>query len=149
MRIYSLSDLAATEALAARLGPLVRKGDLLALQGPLGAGKTAFARAFLRVLGVEDDVPSPTFTLVQGYDLPRFSIYHYDLYRLKSPDELVELGWDEGLLEGLTLVEWPERASGHMPTDYLLLRFTMDDNERRHCAVEPHGDWSKRLRGFQ
>ena len=83
-----LPDLAATEAIAVRLAPELRRGDTLALQGPLGAGKTTFARALLRALGIKEDVPSPTFTLLQTYDAPHFTVYHFDLYRLKNETEL-------------------------------------------------------------
>jgi tRNA threonylcarbamoyl adenosine modification protein YjeE len=89
-----LADLAATQALAAAIEPHLRVGDLLALRGDLGAGKTEFARALLRARGVTGDVPSPTFTLLQTYETPGLLISHFDLYRLKSSDELEELGWD-------------------------------------------------------
>ena len=93
---FELKDLAATAALAKRLSQSVRAGDVTALQGGLGAGKTTFARAFISALmGETTDVPSPTYTLVQSYDAPEFPIFHFDLYRLESPDEVYELGWDE------------------------------------------------------
>jgi len=111
-----LPDEAATGELARRLAPLLKTGDTIALRGDLGAGKTAFARALIRALaGGDEDVPSPTFTLVQGYDSPIGRIYHFDLYRVASPDELIEIGWDEALADGLVLVEWPERAGILLP----------------------------------
>ncbi len=141
----SLSDLAATEKLAARLAPMLQRGDMLALQGNLGAGKTTFARALLKSLGLNEDVPSPTFTLLQSYDAPAFPIYHFDLYRLKSPDELEELGWDDALADGLTIAEWAEKAGVRLPRDRLELQFEMDKTGQRHCRFKPHGAWADRL----
>ena len=107
----ALPDLAATAALGARIAAVLQAGDLVALGGDLGAGKTTLARAILTALGVAENVPSPTFTLVQSYDTPRLRVSHYDLYRLKSEAEMQELGLDEALEDGAALVEWPERAS--------------------------------------
>ncbi len=121
--LVPLSDLAATEKLAARIAPFLRRGDMVALHGVLGSGKTTFVRALLQALGINDDVPSPTFTLVQNYDTPGLTVYHFDLYRLKSAAELEELGWDDALSDGLVLVEWPKRAENHLPADRLALHF--------------------------
>src|SRR5882757_6145504 len=111
-----LPDEAATADLARRLAPRLKVGDLVALHGDLGAGKTAFARALIRALvGADEEVPSPTFTLVQTYSAPVGQIFHFDLYRIVSPDELTEIGWDETLADGLTLVEWPGRAGTLLP----------------------------------
>jgi len=106
-----LSDETATAAFAERLSARTRPGDLLLLSGPLGAGKTAFARAFIRARAADPEleIPSPTFTLVQSYDLPT-PIWHYDLWRLSGPAALEELGWDEAQ-SGIVLVEWPDRLS--------------------------------------
>ena len=111
-----LPDEAATAELAGRLAPWLKLGDLVALHGDLGAGKTAFARALIRALvGAKEEVPSPTFTLVQTYNSPMGPIFHFDLYRIVNPDELTEIGWDEALADGLTLVEWPSRAGTLLP----------------------------------
>jgi tRNA threonylcarbamoyladenosine biosynthesis protein TsaE len=127
-----LPDLAATEALAARAAALARPGDAILLEGPLGAGKSAFCRAFLRAAAgdPELEVPSPSFTLVQGYELPLGAAHHFDLYRLSGPDELEELGWDEAR-DGLVLVEWPDRLGWLEPEAALRLRLIPDGEARR------------------
>jgi len=141
-----LPDLAATEKLAKNLATLLQNGDVVGLEGPLGTGKTTFARALLQALGVEGDVPSPTFTLLQTYDTQHFPVYHFDLYRLKSADELDELGWDDACADGVVVAEWPERAAGRLPVDHLILKFMMDDRSTRSCVPMPQGTWTERLR---
>ena len=109
-----LPDERATEALATRLAaalPPSTAGLTLLLRGDLGAGKSTFARALIRSLGHPGAVPSPTYTLVEPYDLPGGMVYHVDLYRVSSEDELRYLGWTE-LDEGFRIVEWPDRAPG-------------------------------------
>ncbi len=145
LNIIPLPDLSATQLAARWLAPVLRRGDMLALYGPLGAGKTTFCRALLAALGIDENVPSPTFTLVQSYDAPHFPIYHFDLYRLKHETEVEELGWDDALADGLVIVEWPERALRFMPKDRLDLYFGFDDKDRRSLTCEPHGVWVKRL----
>jgi tRNA threonylcarbamoyl adenosine modification protein YjeE len=140
-----LPDLAAMQALAQRIAPLLLTGDMLALSGDLGSGKTAFARALLQALGVTEDIPSPTFTLVQSYETSSLLISHFDLYRLKSGDELDELGWHDALAEGVCVVEWPERAVGFMPADRLTLTFMRTPSGTRHCVVELNEKWETLL----
>ena len=122
--LLTLPNLAATDRLAARLAPAARPGDALLLDGPLGAGKSAFARAFLRALTGDPglEVPSPSFTLVQSYDVPAtgFVAHHFDLYRLDGPAGLAELGWEEAL-DGILLVEWPDRLGSLRPAYALAL----------------------------
>jgi tRNA threonylcarbamoyl adenosine modification protein YjeE len=144
-----LPDLAATDALARRLAPWLGKKDVVTLQGDLGAGKTTFARALLGALGITEDVPSPTFTLVQSYDTPDFPVYHFDLYRLKNPHEMEEIGFDDACAHGLVLVEWPERAASFMPRHRLALRFDFDAEGERHVSLEGHGLWRQRLESFR
>jgi len=132
----TLDNLAATEALAARLAHLARAGDALLLQGPLGAGKSALARAFLRAAAGDPalEVPSPTFTLVQSYELPGgLAAHHFDLYRLAGPEGLLELGWDEAR-EGIVLVEWPERLGRLSPPGALHLRLAPGIGEEDRIA---------------
>jgi len=141
----ALPDLAASEALAARLAPLLKQGDALLLSGDLGAGKTTFARALLRQGGVTGDVPSPTFTLVQSYETPALVLYHFDLYRLKQPEEIEEIGFDEALADGAVLVEWPEKAASFMPREALRLTFGMEPSGQRFVAIEMTPAWGARM----
>lgn len=140
-----LPDLSALRDLAAKLAPDLRKGDVLALSGELGTGKTEFARALLRERSVTGDVPSPTFTLVQTYEADGLLVSHFDLYRLKSPDELDELGWDDALACGVTLIEWPERAGGRLPADRLEFEFKLEADGARNVVIEPFGTWLDRF----
>ncbi len=107
-----------TDALGRALIPCLRPGDVLLLTGPLGAGKSHLARAIIRgFLGRDEDVPSPTFTLVQTYEAKICDLWHADLYRLSHPDEVIELGLDEAFSTAICLVEWPERLGGLTPPD--------------------------------
>lgn len=123
----ALEDEQATHRLVAEIAGLIEPGDLITLSGDLGAGKTAFARAFIRHIAGDDtiEVPSPTFTLVQQYDLPRFPLLHADLYRLSGPDELAELGLDDAAAGSVILMEWPDRADDHLPPDRLDIAFML------------------------
>jgi tRNA threonylcarbamoyladenosine biosynthesis protein TsaE len=147
--VINLPDEAATAALAARLAAGATSGDIIAVSGDLGAGKTAFARAFIRAwLGVDEEVPSPTFTLVQVYDSPRGAIWHFDLYRLKAPDEAWELGIEEAFASGISLIEWPDRLGGLLPVERLeiMLEFGDRPNTRR-AIINGSADWCARLCG--
>ncbi len=126
----ALPDLDATARLGTGIAGALRRGDCVALWGDLGAGKTTLARAILHGLGVTEDVPSPTFTIVQRYETPWLVVNHYDLYRLKTAGEMVELGFDEALEDGAVLVEWPERAPEALPVDALHVRLSLDGGTR-------------------
>lgn len=142
-----LPDEAATARLAAALGDLLRPGDTVCLYGGLGAGKTAFSRALIRSLSgnPEEEVPSPTFTLVQLYPLPRFDLWHFDLYRLSGPEEVAELGWEEAQAGGCALVEWPERLGDLLPADRLDLTLTVTGPESRTATLAGSPSWTPRL----
>ena len=143
-----LPDQSATERLARCLAAQAGLGDVIALAGDLGAGKTTFARAFIAALSAErpESVPSPTFTLVQIYDLAPVPVWHFDLYRLERPDEALELGLEEGLTDAICLIEWPERLGSWLPADRLELElhFATEPDARR-ASVRAGPRWHGRL----
>jgi tRNA threonylcarbamoyladenosine biosynthesis protein TsaE len=143
-RTLHLPDLAATEALAARAAALARPGDAILLSGPLGAGKSAFARAFLRAASGHPalDVPSPTFTLVQSYEVPGGAAHHFDLWRLAGAADLAELGWEEARA-GIVLVEWPDRLGSLAPAD--ALRVTLAPGPMEEARVATLHGWPDRI----
>src|SRR3984893_12155605 len=121
MPVVDLPNEAATAAFAARISALAEIGDVIGLKGDLGAGKTTFARAFIRARGGTEEVPGPTFTLLQVSDTTAAAIWHFDLYRLKSPDEAWELGIEDAFSDGISLIEWPEQLGPLLPRDRLRL----------------------------
>lgn len=146
----NLRTLDDTERLAARVAVRAVAGDFIGLSGPLGAGKTAFARAFLMAMAAHQkapapaEVPSPTFTLVQSYELGALEVAHYDLYRIDSPEEADELGLDEAQVRGIVLVEWPERLGDRLPRDRLDIALSVDAFDQRRATIATHGTWRKR-----
>lgn len=130
--VLDLPDPEATETLGRTLAMLARPGDVVLLEGPIGAGKSCLARAFIRArLGREEEVPSPTFTLVQVYDAEGVELWHADLYRLTHPDEVWELGLDDAFTAAICLVEWPDRLGAHLPPDALRVRLEAAGEGRR------------------
>ena len=144
----ALNGLDATQEFGARIAACLRTGDTVALQGDLGAGKTTLARAILRALGVTENVPSPTFTLVQTYEAARLTVRHYDLYRIERDADLDELGLDEALDDGAALIEWPERAGSRLPPDALHIALTQDKDGRR-ALVTGSMRWAETMGGIK
>ena len=145
--VIELPDLDATRRLAERLAGLLRAGDFVGLTGVLGAGKTTCARHMIEALaGHGMEVPSPSFTLAQTYDFDAFTLWHFDLYRIETPEAVYELGYEDALADGVSLVEWPERLGPLRPADRLdvtLLQGPAPDS--RIAELEAHGDWIERL----
>ena len=137
----------ALESLGAAIARRLRRGEALCLWGPLGAGKTTLARGLIRALTrTDEEVPSPTFTLVQLYAGPDFPIAHFDLYRLTRADEAHELGLDEALDDGVAIIEWPERLEGRLPPDRLDIELALPESgtEGRSARLTGHGAWAGR-----
>lgn len=144
-----LSDPRATEAAAAAVAGRCRVGDIFCLYGDLGAGKTAFARGFLRALGVEDDIPSPTFNLLLTYETPAGLVWHFDLYRLNQPEEAEELGLDDAFADGISLIEWPERLGSWLPEQRIDINLAdANGGAARHLQLQARGTGAERWRGL-
>lgn len=146
-RGFALADLRATESLAGRVAALALPGDVIALAGPLGAGKTAFARGFITALsGGPVEVPSPTFTLLQTYATPHATVWHFDLYRLERAEEAYELGIEEAFVEGISLIEWPERIAPLLPPERLTVSLSeAAEAGARQALLTGRGSWAQRL----
>lgn len=145
----ALLDPAATATLGAKLATRLHPGDVVALHGDLGVGKTTLARALIQsLLGTLDSIPSPTFTLMQYYTTPHGTVVHCDLYRLKHPDELIELGWDDALADSIMLVEWPEHAGTYLPQHALHCALTSTPEGGRLATFSGTIAWNDRLRGI-
>lgn len=119
-----------TRFLAKMVAKAAKKRDVFALFGTLGAGKSTFSRYFIEHLSGATEIPSPTFTLVQTYDAPDFEIYHYDMYRLKSPEEAYELDIEEAFYNGVSLIEWPEKIGSLLPKDIWKITITTQGTQR-------------------
>ncbi len=139
VREIALAGPSETEALARELAALLRPGDVVALTGDLGAGKTVFARALVLALGRDagveiGHVPSPTFTLVQLYELPRFTVYHFDLYRLADASEACETGIEDAFADGVSVIEWAERIEDILPSGTIHVRLAFGAGETERIA---------------
>lgn len=145
----SLASPEATKSLATVLAPLLESRDVLLLSGPIGAGKTHFARALIRsLLRVIEDVPSPSFALVQTYEGKKFELWHADLYRLSAPDEVVELGLLDAFDHAVTLIEWPDRLGIFQPASalHIALRQGQEDHSRIADLSWQDSKWDVRIK---
>lgn len=148
---FTLSDVSATKEFAARFAPLLKRGDVVAFDGALGAGKTTFCRAIIHALGLADEVPSPTFTLVQTYepsssDQTTPAIWHMDMYRLESPEDCLELGIEEAFEDAVSLIEWPAKLGSYLPAGFLTLRLEIEaDGRTRKLTIIGGDEWKVRL----
>ncbi|PQA88445.1 tRNA (adenosine(37)-N6)-threonylcarbamoyltransferase complex ATPase subunit type 1 TsaE [Hyphococcus luteus] len=145
LETIDLPDEAATKALGERLARVLAAGDVVRLEGDLGAGKSTLARALIAALTGVTGAPSPTFTLVETYEGPDFALWHFDLYRLEKPEEVYELGLEEALDGGAALVEWPQRAEGLLPAGALTVRLEIAGAGRR-AVMEGNDAWGARLK---
>ncbi|MFQ5773738.1 MAG: tRNA (adenosine(37)-N6)-threonylcarbamoyltransferase complex ATPase subunit type 1 TsaE [Kiloniellaceae bacterium] len=155
-----LPDEAATAALARSLAARAALGDVIALFGDLGSGKTAFARAFINALprparetgapaAAEEEVPSPTFTLLQTYEREPAPVWHFDLYRVERPEEVYELGFEEASGHAIVLIEWAERLGPLLPADRIEVRLDFaDDPGARRASLVATRSWRGRLEGL-
>jgi tRNA threonylcarbamoyladenosine biosynthesis protein TsaE len=151
-----LPDENATAALATALAARARQGDVIGLSGPLGSGKTTFARYFIAArMGVspreQQEVPSPTFTLVEIYQPASGpAIWHFDLYRIETPDDAYELGIEDAFADGIALIEWPERLGGLMPREHLHIGLAAGKIEKaRITTLLPSPAWTARIAGLK
>ncbi len=128
---------AETLEIAANFAKNISAGSVVALYGTLGAGKSAFCRGFIQSLcKTVEDVPSPTFTLLQTYEAPLFEIYHFDMYRLKTPEEAYELGIEDAFLDGVSLIEWPEKIGSLLPKNAIRITFQIQEDQSRLITIE-------------
>ena len=134
-----LADVAATEAAGAALGAVLQVGDVVALSGPLGAGKTSFARGMISALGFSGEVPSPSFGIVITYAPPdtRVAVWHVDLYRIEDVREIEELGLDDARTDSALVIEWPERMGAALWPGALQIALSVDGDGRRLTAIVP------------
>ncbi|OJX68512.1 tRNA (adenosine(37)-N6)-threonylcarbamoyltransferase complex ATPase subunit type 1 TsaE [Magnetospirillum sp. 64-120] len=146
--IVHLADEAATTALGHQLAALARPGDVIALHGTLGMGKSTLARAFIRALtDLAEEVPSPTFTLVQMYEGKSGDLWHFDLYRLDKPEDAFELGIEDAFADGISLIEWPDRLGRLMPRERLEIHLHPGHKTTSRTAeLISHGQWDDRLK---
>jgi tRNA threonylcarbamoyladenosine biosynthesis protein TsaE len=147
MIVVPLANETATAALAARVAAVAQPADVIALRGELGAGKTSFARAFIRTrCGYDGEVPSPTFTLVQIYECGPVAVWHFDLYRLRGCEEAWELGIEDAFGAGISLIEWPERLGPLLPPRRLEITLKFGDRPTaRRALLDPGTAWQTRV----
>ncbi len=147
----SVCDLPESQRLAVALSKCLKTGDVITFKGTLGAGKTEFCRSLIHALGYAEDVPSPTFNLVQIYEPPiedqeTPAVWHMDLYRLEEPEEIFELGIEEGFDTAISLIEWPDRMGKYLPQDHLKINLSVaDDTDARSISFAGGKYWQQKL----
>ena len=135
IKLISKSE-ADTLKIASEFAKKVNTGTVVALYGTLGAGKSAFCRGFIQSLCKAEDVPSPTFTLLQTYEAKDFEIYHFDMYRLKNPEEAFEIGIEDAFIDGVSLIEWPEKIGYLLPKNAIRITIEIQDDQSRLITIE-------------
>ena len=137
MKKYLSKSEEETIKIAGEIAHQVSAGTVIALYGTLGVGKSAFSRGFIKSLcPLVEDVPSPTFTLLQTYEAKDFEIYHFDMYRLKTPEEAYELGIEDAFIDGVSLIEWPEKIGSLLPKNAMRISFEIQEDQSRLITVE-------------
>ncbi len=151
MKQFHITSLTETKKLAAHFAKLLKIGDIIALEGNLGVGKTAFTRFLIQSLTKNnEEVPSPTFTLLQTYDTPDFPIYHFDLYRLERPQDVYELGIEDAFAEGVSLIEWPNKMEHLLPLKKVLtIKIDLQNEERDFTFSSQNPSWIERLKSWK
>ena len=144
--VIEFQNEAETAAFGVRLAATLRTGDVVRLEGPLGAGKSTLARGLIRAASGATDVPSPTFTLVETYETDSAAIWHFDLFRLEDRSEVWELGLEDALETGIALIEWPERIDGMLPEDALRLVLSVEEGDTRQLRIIAPARWAPALR---
>lgn len=139
---FKSSNETETKQFANNLAKKLYKGDVIVLSGELGSGKTKFTEGLLEYFGLQDEISSPTFTIVNEYSTPKFPIFHFDVYRLENEDEFLEIGGEEYFDKGVCIIEWGEMIETLLPKDYIKISFSKDDEDEnvRNLRIEVFGD---------
>lgn len=133
-----------TEALGEAIAGVLAIGDIVGFLGPLGAGKTSLARAIIAASGGPHNAPSPTYTLVEVYETEKGTLYHFDLYRLQTPDDIWELGIEDAFDDGICLIEWPELGGAAVPSTRLTIEITVEA-DRRTATLDGNTEWTEKI----
>ena len=147
IKTFSVHTLQDTQQFAHKLAPMLQPKDIILLRGDLGVGKTTLTRNIINEIGLQkEEVPSPTFTLLQTYDTDEFPIFHFDLYRLKKPEEVLELGIEDAFYDGVSLIEWPEKMGSYLPQKKVLnVEISCQDEMRTFAFSSKNPKWNERL----
>jgi tRNA threonylcarbamoyladenosine biosynthesis protein TsaE len=152
---FYLEHLKASRAFAGKLVKYLNTGDVVTFEGTLGAGKTEFCRALIHAIGYHEEVPSPTFSLLQTYepsldDFETPAVWHLDLYRLGNSEDVLELGIEDGFDTAITLIEWPDKMGSYLPEEYLKITLSMAEHEgARHIKLTCTDYWTLKLKDFE